>query len=157
MERKVKLATVFRERKHVLCCLQETPRKNEKHAWLNWGLYTREWQFQGIWSVRPCKSNMLVQAINEGTIPFGLTRDLIVFAISSAMLSYITSKSLIQKIWIWIFPVTHFPHTTKFLLQIQTFFSYIICLFYLSFVQSSNQICLIRQPYFSFCIFASDL
>ena len=36
------------------------------------------------------KSNMLVQAINEGKIPFGLTRDLIVFAISSAMLSYIT-------------------------------------------------------------------
>ena len=35
------------------------------------------------------------------------------------------------------------------------FFSYIF--FFLSLVQSSNQICLIRQPYFSFPVLASDL
>ena len=56
------------------------------------------------------------------TIPFGLTRDLMVFAISSAMISYITLKSLINKIWICIFHVTHFSSTKKFLLLNWIFF-----------------------------------
>ena len=79
------------------------------------------------------------------TIPFGLIRDLTVFAISSAMISYITLKSLINKIWICIFHVTHFSSTTKFLsLNWIFFFSYKIFLFYLSLIQSNYQICLVR-------------
>ena len=90
------------------------------------------------------------------TISFGLTRDLMLFAISLAMISCITSKSLINKIWICIFHDTHFSITTKLFLQNQIFFFIWICLFYLPFVQSSNQISLIRF-FFSFCVFAPDL
>ena len=35
MERKMELATFFRERKDVLCCLQETLKKSEKDTWLH--------------------------------------------------------------------------------------------------------------------------
>ena len=31
----MELVTVFKQRKDVLCCLQETPRKTEKDDWLH--------------------------------------------------------------------------------------------------------------------------
>ena len=35
MEQEKELAIVFRERRDVLCCPQETPRKTEHDAWLH--------------------------------------------------------------------------------------------------------------------------
>ena len=69
-------------------------------------------------------NNYSVFTFTKVIIPFGLTRDLIVFAVSSATIFSITSKSLINKIFICTFHVTHFSSTTKFLLQNQTFLSY---------------------------------
>ena len=62
-------------------------------------------------------NNYNVFAYTMITIPFGLALDFMVFAISLAMVSYITSKSLINKIWICIFHAIHFSSTTKFILQ----------------------------------------
>ena len=62
--KKMELATLFRERKDVLCCLQETQRKTEKDASLHCGFYTKE-------RILFClsdhdKSKLQVQTINEG-------------------------------------------------------------------------------------------
>ena len=62
-------------------------------------------------------NNYSVFTFTMVTIPFGLTADLTVFAKSSAMISYITSKSLINKICVCIFHATHFSSIRKFDLQ----------------------------------------
>ena len=58
MERKIELATVFRERKNVLCCLQEIPKKMKKMFGFT--------EVQKGVTADHDKSKMQVQTINKG-------------------------------------------------------------------------------------------
>ena len=62
----MELATVFKKRKDVFCCLQETPRKTEKDSWLFWDLLQGSNNFKTSGLSDYDKNKVQVQAINEG-------------------------------------------------------------------------------------------
>ena len=66
MERKMELVTIFKERKDVLCCLQETPRKTEKMSGFTEAFIQGSDNFKTFALSYRDKSKMHVQAINEG-------------------------------------------------------------------------------------------